>query len=66
MQSQKLKAKLVEKGVNYELCAKKLEISKNTFSKKMNNIEKFTLLEASKLADLLEMSYREKIEIFLS
>lgn len=65
MQSQKLKAKLVEKSINYELGAKKLGISKNTFSKKMNNIGKFTLFEANKLADLLEMDDLEKVEIFL-
>ncbi len=62
----KLKAKLVEMGFDYEYCAKELGISKNTFTKKINNIEKFSIPQANKLADLLKLSKEEKLLIFFS
>ncbi|WP_346698616.1 helix-turn-helix transcriptional regulator [Thomasclavelia spiroformis] len=62
----RLKAKLVEMGFSYEYCAKELGISKNTFTKKINNVEKFSIPQANKLAEILKLSQEEKVLIFFS
>lgn len=66
MNERKLKAKLVELGMNYEHCANALNMSTNTFTKKINNVEKFTVLEANKFAKILGLSNEEKLNIFLN
>ena len=62
----RLKAKLVEMGFSYEYCANELGISKNTFTKKINNVEKFSIPQANKLAEILKLSQEEKVLIFFS
>lgn len=62
----KLKGKLVEYKKTYEECAKAINVSKTTFSKKINGQTDFTAIEVKKLIDFLELESREAIEIFLS
>ena len=66
MNSKLLKVKLFEKGMSYEDCSSKLGISKNAFSTKVNDINKFKVIEVNKLSDLLMLSKAEKCENFLN
>lgn len=61
----KLKGKLIEKGYTYENIASELGISKTTFAYKINGKGCFLITEASKLKELLNLTERESIEIFL-
>lgn len=61
----KLKGKMREKAVTYEMGAEKLGVSITTFNKKMNGQSSFMVEEAEKLGRLLDMSNDEKISIFL-
>ena len=65
MRLDKLKGKLKEKGVTYQGGADALGISITSFSNKMNDKQKFTVLEAHSLSNLLEMTNEEKVSIFL-
>lgn len=60
----KLKGKIVEKKLTYEKCAIFLGITKVTFVKKINCKTQFTLDEIRKIAQLLELSDDEKVNIF--
>lgn len=62
----KLKAKLVELGMTYALCAKKMGISTNTFTKKVNNVDKFSVTQVNQLSEILGLTQEEKVAIFLS
>ncbi len=66
MNSNKLKGKLVEHGINYEEAAKAIGITSSTFSNKINGKKnsKFYVEELDKLADYLNLSRKERGEIF--
>jgi len=66
MDMNKLKGKLTEKGKTYKDGAKLLGISTNAFSNKINNKSRFYVDEINKLAEWLELSNQEKIDIFLN
>lgn len=67
MNVNKLKAKVVEKGINIETLASKLGISNATMYRKLNNSNnKLTVGEAVKIKNILEIQDSEAIEIFLS
>lgn len=61
----KLKGKLVEKGVTYQHCADYLGISKVTFVKKINGQTQFTLKEVREISNLLNLTNEDKIAFFL-
>jgi plasmid maintenance system antidote protein VapI len=61
-----LKAKISEKKTSYKECAKALNVSTRTFSKKMNGITNFTTYEAFLLSKFLKLTQEEKVDIFLS
>lgn len=61
-----LKGRLREKEKTYARCAAELGISTTAFSEKMNGKSKFTVEEANSLACFLNLSNREKVEIFLN
>lgn len=65
-QINKLKGKLAEKRKTYNDCAKALGITTASFCHKVNCKTFFTIVEAKKLADYLEMSDEEIVSIFLS
>ena len=60
----RLKTALYSKGLTYEECAKCLDMSKNTFSAKCNNVDKFKIIEVIKLCNLLELNAEERNYIF--
>ena len=66
MNINKLKGKIVEKGMNIETLAVIIGIDKSTLYRKLNESEKITIGDASKMKDALEMSDKEAYEIFLS
>lgn len=66
MNINKLKGKIVEKGMNPESLADAIGINRSTLYRKLNNGEKITIGEALKMKDALEMSKEEACEIFLT
>jgi len=66
MNISKLKGKIVEKDLNIEKLAEIIGINRASLYRKMSNAEKITCGEASKIADALELSDEEAIDIFLS
>ena len=65
MQINKLRAKMVERGVNVTELAKRIGADRSSLYRKFANAEKFTVGEAMKLKAALDISDREAIEIFL-
>lgn len=62
----KLKGKIVEKGMNVETVAKRIGIERSSLYRKLNNFEKITIGEARKLKDVLELSDEEASAIFFA
>lgn len=65
MQIMKLKAKMVEQGVNAEKLAKSIGTNRSSLYRKFNKPEKITVGDVVKIKDILNISDREAIEIFL-
>ena len=65
MNVNKLKAKLVENGLNVETFARKLGLNPQTVYNKMNN-DGFKMTEARKIGDILNLSSTELCEIFFA
>ena len=62
-----LKGKIVSAGMTQQELAKKMHMSENTFSSKINNKSSFDIMEVFQLCELLSInSGDEKCEIFLS
>jgi plasmid maintenance system antidote protein VapI len=66
MKLNKLKAKIVEKGMNVESLADAIGIDRSSLYRKLNNFEKITIGEAMKMKDALEMTEAEASDIFLT
>ena len=66
MKLNKLKAKIVELGMNVETLADKIGTERSTLYRKLNNFEKITIGEATRMKDALNMTDAEAIDIFLS
>lgn len=62
----RLKGKLKENNVTYQDCARKLEISVTSFAEKMNGKSKFKVEEAQALSNYMDLSEKERIDIFLT
>ena len=62
----KLKGRIVEKGMNVETVAKRIGIERSSLYRKLNNFEKITIGEARKLKDVLELSDEEASAIFFA
>ena len=65
MNADKLKGKMKEMGITYNQGAKALNLSVTSFSNKVNNKNKFTVMEAQILSNFLQMTNEEKVAIFL-
>lgn len=65
MNINKLKGKIVEKGMNVETLADKIGCNRATLYRKLANGENITIGEAMRMKDALHMSNEEAIEIFL-
>ena len=64
MNVRKLKGKMVEKGLNAETLAAKIGVDKSTLYRKLNEGEKFTIGDAQKIKDELELTDDEAKDIF--
>ena len=65
MDIQKLKGKIVEKGMNVETVAELIGIDRSSLYRKLNNFEKITIGEASKMKIVLGLTDEEAAHIFL-
>lgn len=65
MNVNKLKAKLVENGLNVDGLAKKLGLNPQTVYNKLNN-DGFKMSEARKIGEILNLSSTELCEIFFA
>lgn len=65
MNAFKLKAKIVEQGMNIEELAGMLNMSTKTLYRKLRAPLSMTLLDAIRLKDILGLTNEEAIEIFL-
>ena len=66
MNANKLKGKIVEKGLNVAKTAELIDINKSSFYRKINGFDSFTVNEASKLKEVLGLTNLEALDIFLS
>ena len=65
MNMNKLKAKIVERGMNVEELADIIGITVQTLYRKMKAPLKITVGEAIQIKDVLDLSDQEALEIFL-
>lgn len=61
----KLKGIIRERDKNYIQCANSIGKSVASFNSKMNGRVPFTIVELEDLGNYLEMTDREKVEVFL-
>ena len=61
-----LKGKIVANGMNVEQLAKNIGINRASLYRKLNNFDKITIGEATKIKEVLSMTNEEATEIFLS
>ncbi len=66
MDIQKLKGKIVENGMNVETVAGLIGVERSCLYRKLNNFEKITIGEASRMKAVLGLTDEEAIEIFLN
>lgn len=66
MKLNKLKAKIVEKGLNVEALAEAIGVDRSSLYRKLNNFEKITIGEACKMKEALGMTDAEANDIFLA
>ena len=66
MKMLKLKAKIMEKGMNVESFAIAIGMERSKLYRKLNSFEKITIGEAARMKSVLEMSDEEAIYIFLT
>lgn len=63
----KLKGKIIERGMSVEKLAEKIGVNKSTIYRKMNNDGKtFTIREANLICSILDLSGEEATAIFFS
>ena len=65
MNLNKLKGKIIEKGLNVETLAERIGVDRSSMYRKLNNFEKITIGEAKKIKDVLGLSNEEASSIFL-
>lgn len=66
MNVNKLKGKIAEKGLSVEKLAQQIGVDRSSLYRKLNNAEKITIGEASRIKDVLEMTTEEATLIFLA
>lgn len=66
MNANKLKAKIVEKGLNVAKTADLTGIHKSTLYRKINGFDRFTVNEAVQLKEVLGLTNLEALDIFLT
>lgn len=63
MNLQKLKGKLLEKGITYQKASEHLDMSISTFSNKINGKSKLYVSEFNSLCELMSLTDTEILEI---
>lgn len=66
MNINKLKGRIVEKGLDVPAVAKMIGIDRSSMYRKLNNAEKITIGEARKIKTALELSNEDACDIFLN
>ena len=66
MNAFKLKAKIVERNITMEELASRIGISTATLYRKVRNPLRMTLMEVVKIKDVLGITDKEAIDIFLA
>ena len=66
MDLNKLKGKIIEKGLNVETLAERIGIDRSSMYRKLNKFENITIGEAKKIKAVLELTNEEASSIFLS
>lgn len=66
MKLNRLKARIIERGMSVEALAAAIGKERSTLYRKLNNFEKITIGEAAKIKSVLEMSDEDAVDIFLS
>ena len=62
----KLKAKIMEKGMNIQSLSKEMQLSANALSNKINNKKDFKVSEIWTIKDLFQLSNNDIISIFFA
>lgn len=65
MNINKLRAKIVEKGLNVEELARLIGVNRSSMYRKLNNC-RITIAEAKRIREVLELSGEEASDIFFS
>lgn len=65
MNANKLKSKIVENGLNIAKTADLIDIHRSSFYRKLNGFDTFTVNEAAKIKEVLNLTNLEALEIFL-
>jgi len=66
MNINKLRGKIVEKGMNIPELAAKIGVDRSSMYRKLNNFEKITIGEAIKIKEALALDDSDAYEIFLA
>jgi len=66
MNNHKLRGKMAEKGYNISKMARELGYSYSLLYNKVLGKKTFSIKEVSKICDLLKLSQKDKLEIFLA
>ena len=66
MDVNKLKGKIVEKGLNVETLAENIGVDRSSLYRKLNRFEKTTIGEARRIKSVLGLTNEEATDIFLS
>lgn len=64
MNGNKLKAKIIERGLNVEGFASLIGMDRSSLYRKLNNSQKITIEEAVRIKETLEMTNEEASAIF--
>lgn len=62
----KLKGKIVERGLNVERVAKSLKMNKSTLYRRLEDGSQFTVGEVQALCNVLALTPKEAMEIFFN
>lgn len=66
MNVNKLRGKIVEKGMNIEALAEAIGIDRSSMYRKLNNLESVKIGEAIKIKSVLDLSAEDATDIFLT
>lgn len=66
MNVNKLKGRIIEKGMNVEGLAESIGIDRSSLYRKLNDAEKFTIGEAIRIKDTLDLTGEDAVDIFFN